>query len=477
MLIIFFSIITSQVFDGHVLFTPFSSDENNDRMTILMDNDYNNVHTWPHDFLPASMPYLMIDGSIIYPYMVESPSMVAGGVGGGIQKILWDGTVAWDYIFADSLYQHHHDIEPLPNGNILVIVWEKKMMSEALAMGRIDIGQWQSNEMWSTAILELNPTTGSIDWEWHLWDHLIQNIDSTYGAFYGSISDHPELFNINCGSVGGSAGGPQDINGDWIHVNAIDYNPSLDQIVISSRLQNEIYIIDHSTTTEEASSHLGGNSGKGGDILYRWGNPRNYDREDLSYQILNSQHGVNWIPPGYTGEGNLILFNNFHENDAHLTYSAVLELSPPIDNNGNYSISENDPFGPDSLEWIFACEITVPMQGGAFRLPNGNTIITLTHIGTIIEIDVDGNNVWEYTHSADGVNNAWIARADKYNLDYLQNTINGDVNSDGVLNILDIVLIVNMVIDNQYNSNADINEDGFLDILDIVVLVNILIGS
>ena len=475
-LIIYFSVINMQVFDGYTLYTPFSSEENV-VTTILMDNEYNFINTWSHNFIPASMPYLLPDSSIIYPYMVEFPSMTAGGVGGGVQKIFSNGNVVWDYVFADSLYQHHHDIEPLPNGNVLIIVWEKKYMSEAYNMGRIDIDQWVTNEMWSTAILELNPSTGLIDWEWHLWDHLIQDIDPSYGAFFGTISDHPELFDINCGSVGNNAGGPQAANGDWMHINAIDYNPVLDQIVISSRLQNEIYIIDHSTTTEEAASHSGGNSGKGGDILYRWGNPENYGRGDSSDRILASQHSVNWISEGYPGSGNLILFNNFHADDLHESYSAVLELTPPVDSYGNYSIATDGTFDPDTLHWDFACNIVVPMQGGAFRLPNGNTLITLTHIGKIIEVNNDGDNVWEYTHIIDELNNGWIARADKYSLDYFQDTILGDVNLDGILNILDIVIMINMILANEYTIPADVNEDGTLDILDIVMMVNILMGG
>ena len=475
-LIIFFSIISAEAFDGYTLFTPFSSSELHGRMTMLIDNDHNIIHTWPHDFLPASMPYLLADSSIIYPYMVESPTMIAGGVGGGVQKVLWDGTVAWDYVFADSLYQHHHDVEPLPNGNILIIVWEKKTISEAYSMGRNDIDLWSTPEMWSTAILELNPLNGTIDWEWHLWDHLVQDIDQLYGASYGLISEHPELFDINCGPVGNSAGGPQEPNGDWMHINAIDYNSDLDQIIISSRLQSEIYIIDHSTTTEEASSHGGGNSGKGGDILYRWGNPENYGRGDSSDKILASQHSVNWIPNGYPGSDNLILFNNFHQNDQHQSYSAVLELTPPVDNEGNYTISDNDFFGPDTLEWEFVSEPIIPMQGGAFRLPNGNTLITLATLGKIIEVDQDGNNVWDYTYIIEGVS-SWIARADKYSLDYLQDIILGDLNTDGTLNILDIVLTMNMILISDYNIIADVNEDGTLDILDIVIMVNILVGG
>ena len=124
-LIICFSIISSQEFDGYTLFTPYSS-EGGERESILIDNDYNVIHAWPHEFLPASMPYLLPDGSIIYPYRVINPTMVAGGVGGGIQYLDWNGYVFWDYQISDETYQHHHDIEPLPNGNILVIVWEKK---------------------------------------------------------------------------------------------------------------------------------------------------------------------------------------------------------------------------------------------------------------------------------------------------------------------------------------------------------------
>jgi len=35
-------------------------------------------------------------------------------------------------------------------------------------------------------------------------------------------------------------------------------------------------VIDHSTTTAQAAGHSGGTYGKGGDLLYRWGNPNAY---------------------------------------------------------------------------------------------------------------------------------------------------------------------------------------------------------
>ena len=460
--------INAQAYDGYTLFTPMSAFDDN-ATTYLMNNDYEFLNTWTHDQGPASMPYLLTDGSIIYPYRVPYPTMSAGGVGGGIQKQTWDGEILWEYEFANEQYQHHHDVEPLPSGNILLIVWEKKTAQEAYDMGRETINN-PLNVMWSTAILELEPESGNIVWEWHIWDHTVQDVNSELSNF-GIISEHPELFDINCGSVGNDAGGPQGANADWMHINAIHYNPILDQIVISSRTQNEIFIIDHSTSAEEVSGHSGGNSGMGGDFLYRWGNPENYGRGDESDRILSDQHSINWIPTGYPGEGNLILFNNFHEDNT----SAVLEFSPPIDGN-NYAIIEGESFGPETWEWIYTGDITTPMQGGAFRLPNGNTLITQTHTATVIEVDSEGNELWSFTH--EGESSYWIARCEKYSPDYLGDILLGDMNSDGSLNVLDVVILANLILDGDTSNPAgDLNQDGSQNILDIVILVNLILDQ
>jgi len=460
--------IRGDVFDGYILFTPKSAEEEGSS-TRLMNNDYEVINSWSHDYGPASMPYLLPDGSIIYPYRVEHPTMDAGGVGGGIQKQTWDGDIQWEYTFSDENYQHHHDVEPLPSGNVLIIVWEKKTAQEAYDMGRETISN-PLNQMWSTALLELNPESGEIVWEWHIWDHLIQDYAPDLSN-YGVISEHPELFDINCGAVGNSTGGPQGANADWMHINSVNYNPELDQIVISSRTQNEIYIIDHSTTIEEAAGHIGGNSGKGGDFLYRWGNPANYGRGEASDRILASQHSVNWIPSNYPGGGNIILFNNFHEDNQ----SAILEVTTPIED-GYYSLEQNAPYGPETWSWMYnGGNITTPMQGGAFRLGNGNTFITQTHTSRMLEVDLDGNILWEYEYESE-FGGSWIARAQKYSTDYLTDTMLGDLNGDGMLDILDIVTLVTLILSGD-NSNpaGDLNQDGSYNILDIVMLLNLII--
>ena len=52
----------------------------------------------------------------------------------------------------------------------------------------------------------------------------------------------------------------------------------------------------------------------------------------------------------------------------------------------------------------------------------------------------------------------------------------GDINGDGFLNVLDVVLIVNQILSNEYYESSDLNSDDALNILDIVQLVNLILG-
>ena len=122
--------LSAEVYNGNLLFTPITLAQLSGQgaTTYLMSYEEEILHTWSHERGPASMPYLLPDSSLIYPYLVELPTMSAGGVGGGVQRVEWDGTIVWDYVFSDDIYQHHHDVEPLPNGNILIIVWEVRLL-------------------------------------------------------------------------------------------------------------------------------------------------------------------------------------------------------------------------------------------------------------------------------------------------------------------------------------------------------------
>ena len=480
-LILFLSaqIVLSQPFEGMTLFSPIQAGGGGggNFTTFLIDNDLDVINSWNHPRGIASTAYLMEDSILVYLYRVQNPTMTAGGVGGGLSKYNWAGELLWYYEFANDTYQHHHDIEPLLNGNILVIVWERKTASEANDVGRQSIDN-SLNEMWAEAILEIEPVgTNDVNivWEWHIWDHLIQDADSTLPNF-AVISEHPGLQDVNYGNAGSNQG-PGGPNGDWKHYNAIDYNEALDQIVISSRHHDEIYIIDHSTSTEEAAGHSGGNYGMGGDYKFRWGNPQAYDRGTNSDHQLAGQHGVNWIPEGFPGAGNLILFNNNYGGNAT---AAVFEIIPPINGTGNYDIIANQPFGPDGPEWMYAGSFHTQMQGGAFRLPNGNTLITDCDDAYMFEVTNGHQVVWSHDY---GGQQMFIARAHKYPLDYLgggfpEYTV-GDVNFDGFLDVMDILYISDMASGIGYlpTPPADFNGDGSVTITDVILLLQYIINN
>ena len=480
-LILFISIsgfLIGQPFNGMTLFSPTQGGGGGGGSfnSYLVNNELNVINEWTHPRGAASMPYLLPDSTLVYPYRVESPTMGAGGVGGGISKYSWNGDLLWNFEISNNTYQHHHDVEPMPNGNILVIAWERKTADEAYAVGRQSIDN-SLNEMWAEAILEVEPVgtdDANIVWEWHIWDHLIQDVDTSLSN-YGVIADHPELQDVNYGNAGSNQG-PGGPNGDWKHMNAVSYNESLDQIVLSSRHHDEIYIIDHSTTAEETGGHTGGIYGMGGDYLYRWGNPQTYNRGTNFDHLLSSPHGVNWIPEGYPGEGNLILFNNNYSSNT----SAVFEIMTPLNENGTYDIDAGQPYGPDNPVWFHAGGFHTQMQGGAFRQPNGNTLVTDCDDAYMFEVTQDHQVVWSHDY---GGGQTFIARAQKYTLNYLagdfpEYTV-GDVNFDQVLDVMDILMVADMASGFGYSPTppADYNGDGSVNISDVVLLLQYVLNN
>ncbi|MCB0585843.1 MAG: aryl-sulfate sulfotransferase, partial [Phaeodactylibacter sp.] len=256
----------------------------------------------------------------------------------------------------------------------------------------------QQGFMWSERIIEVVPVGANdmnIVWQWEIKDHYIQDFDPAK-LNYGVVSEHPELFDINLPELNSSN---SNSTRDWNHFNSIDYHPELDQILISTRNSDEIWILDHSTTTEEAASHSGGRYGKGGDILYRWGNASAYGRAPVSEQKLFGQHGVNWIREGLSDAGKILIYNNGNGRPGP-DFSTVDILSPPQDSIGGYLLPEEAPFGPTLPEWTYGDRpgetFYSAYLSNAQRLPNGNTLINAGSPGMIFEIDPDKNVVWKY---------------------------------------------------------------------------------
>ena len=161
----------------------------NSKKTIyLIDEGGKEVFNWNVEghFMAA---YLLENGNLIHSR--SSPLLVCmfGGVTGIIEIVNKNSKVIWEFEHASENSFIHHDFEVLPNGNILMIASEKKTKQEAINNGKNpnEINQFG---LYPTKIIEVNQKK-EIVWEWHAWDHMIQDFDSSKKN-YVQVKNHPE---------------------------------------------------------------------------------------------------------------------------------------------------------------------------------------------------------------------------------------------------------------------------------------------
>jgi hypothetical protein len=415
-------------FRGYTLSAPLLS-----TTTELIDMEGRPVKAWESQYTAGHAAYLLENGHLLRAGQLPPDERLFSfpQAGGRIQEFTWDGELIWDFTFHNQKQVPHHDLAPLPNGNVLLIVWEIKTALETIAAGRsqdLVEGPWLVD-----SVVEIRPTgktTGEVVWEWHVWDHLIAAHDSAGGS-RRDVAAHPELIDVNFGqtlvaelsrdtnspaseakrqshlnalkSIGylGSPAtrGNTTVLPDWTHINAISYNPGLDQIMLTVRAFSEIWIIDHSTTSAEAKGHSGGSSAMGGDLLYRWGNPQAYRAGKRQDRQLFAPHGAHWIPPGCPGAGHALVFNNGLGRPGD-DYSSVDEIALPVDAAGRYARRQGSAYGPEKPIWTYTgAEKTgffARLLSSAQRLPNGNTLICHGEIGAMFEVTPNHQIVWEH---------------------------------------------------------------------------------
>ena len=355
------------------------------------------VHRWEDDpaARPGAVAYLLENGNIIRSkWLADNPRSVStsGGAGGIIEIVSWDNEVLWTYNIADSTQIQHHDIHFTPQGTVMIIVWQIKELNEIVANGFDTLSNNQRSIL-TDYILEIDPVTDSIVWEWHAWDHLIQEHDSTKANF-GVVAEHPERIDINYQEY--TFG-----KTDWLHCNSIDYNPTLDQVMISSKHLNEFWIIDRSTTSAEATGTSGGNSNQGGDLLFRWGNPKAYQAGETSDRQLFSQHDVQWIDendvnPNYDFFEKIALYNNHIETGLSLGQI----LAPQFDTTSFSYLKSNNTFLPENFSAEFSHPDTARNYSTAASsiqiIGDGSVIMCAGRQGRTFELTPDGQVAWEY---------------------------------------------------------------------------------
>lgn len=398
-----------RVSPGYVLIEPGFRFEK-----YLIDTAGNVAGMFSNDLLGYTK--LLPDGSrLTNSNTYSSTFKVAGGMRGCLEEFSPDGSLNWRLSLSTDDYVQHHDMLEMPNGNVLTVVWENITTDQAIELGRDPEFVAENGQFWFDGIVEVDPATAQIVWEWSARDHLIQEFDPGKPN-YGVVAEHPEKLDINAFRKN-NAGGVSD---DWTHVNALDYNAELDQIIFSSNYLSEVFIIDHGTTPYEAQGSTGGRYGKGGDFLYRWGNPANYGHGGAEDRTLFAQHNSHWIEPGLPGAGNIMIFNNGAAEAR--PYSTVVEIAPPMNGDGAYVLGDDGTFNATEIVWEYSPEgeerFFSFFISGAQRLPNGNTLVNKGAGGHVREVTVEGDIVWEYSYDeGDGAPHMFF-RAYKYPADH-----------------------------------------------------------
>lgn len=344
---------------------------NGNDSAFLVDKTGQKVHEWTFASSLGNDLEILPDGKLLGLFKDPNATIIFGGAAGIARIINTDGSIDWEYSLSTADEILHHDIEMLPNGNILLLVWERIDEATQDANGSIT-----GSNIYPEKLLEINPTTNSIVWQWRSWEHIIQDSDPAL-LNYGAVDQNPEKIHINYNPAP---------NGDIMHANGFDYDDDKDVIYLSVNFFSEVWVIDHSTTTAEAASSTGGNYGKGGDLLYRFGNPLAYGNT-IGEVRSDSNHFPNLLENGVPGEGNILLYMNGKTTG----FSKILELEMPT----TFSLTpdaDNEP----TLVWsydhpdLFSSKIS-----GAVRLANGNTLICEGDFG-FWEVTPEKDIVWRY---------------------------------------------------------------------------------
>ena len=446
-------------YDGYNILYPHNQSD-----VFLLNNCGEIVHKWEGEDgrKPGNTAYILDNGNLVKTHRATDISMDniwAGGGGETVEIVSWDNASIWSYTLNSETERMHHDITVLPNGNIAMIVWEYKSEEEAIAAGR-DTSLITQDALWPDKIVEINPENDEIVWEWHVWDHLVQDYDATK-ANYDVVADSPSKVNLNFDTNDGKA--------DWMHTNALDFDPINNHIILSVPTFHEMWVIDHSTTTAQAATSNGGISGKGGDLIYRWGNPAAYDNGTADDQKLFYQHDVqvvdDFLLPNHPLFGKYAAFNNRVGED----FSSVVIWDNPYDMYLAEFAKNGDVFAPED----YKISLTHPIPQKLFSsglssiqvLPNSNYLITDGRHGYTFELTPDNEIVWEYITPIKGgfpaaqgdsleINNNLTFRTKRYPVDYPGFTGkvlegNGFIEIDGDEEFCNQILPIEMTYEND----------------------------
>jgi hypothetical protein len=347
---------SNKAYDGYTLFAP-----NSCKKTYLIDMEGNLVHSWNSQYFPGLYAELLPNGNLLRGGRPPYKYCGIDGVSGLVEEIDWSGKVVWKYELASKDQVQHHAFDRMPNGNTLILGWERISNEKMIEKGRdpktipeksVPGKGVYHRDFWLDFVIEVNPA-GKTVWEWHAFDHLGKGPDKL---------DPNYVLPMPVGEIYATY--------DWSHFNSVDYVPETDQVLMNSRNLAEIYLVSHKT----------------GKIEYRWGNPCAYGAGkcpsyfDVGDQKMFGSHDARWL-----GDGKVSIFDNSSENPEG-TRSKVLIVNTKT----------------NEIEWKYEAwdqsSFFSHRQGAAQVLPNGNVLVTSSNTGHVFEVTKNREIAWDFVN-------------------------------------------------------------------------------
>ena len=317
-----------------------------DRTIHLVDAAGKVVHQWRLD---AERARMLPGGSLLVLHgtdwgRAQIPTIEA--LRPVIREYGIEGSQRWEYRAESPL---HHDLHPLPNGNVLLLRHihlpspaELQERFGHTAAFRRSQGRVRTDEA-----IEVT-RAGEVVWRWSFDKHFT----------VGSCGDRP------CGKK--SSARPAGL--DWTHTNTIVAVPENrwyraghaafrpGNILLLPRNWSTVLIVEKTS----------------GKVVWR------YDGDDRGG--LGRPHEAHIIPEGLPGAGNLLLFDN--GVGTHDGRSIIIEVNP---------VTKKTVWSYEAGETFFS-----RTRGAVQRLPNGNTLISEDRRGRCFEVTPEGEIVWLY---------------------------------------------------------------------------------
>ena len=234
----------------------------------LLDLDGRIVHRW-HCAEGSQYAHLLQNGHLLLrtlPPKEAGGLESIGGSSGALIELDWDGNVVWRY----DEPALHHDYQRLPNGNTLILVWEKLPQEVHDRVRGGHPHEEDPERMWGDVVREVTPT-GQLAWEWRSWEHLDFEAD------------------LIC---------PLESRKEWTHGNSIQQLGD-EELLISFRLTDTVGIFRRDS----------------GEFRWKWGPG-----------VLSHQHHAVLLE-----DGHVLIFDNGPHRRRMPSFSQVLEVDPASD--------------------------------------------------------------------------------------------------------------------------------------------------